>query len=526
MIEKINNKTIAKNTVFLYFRMMFTMLVSLYTSRVILKILGVEDFGIYQTVGGIVGFLSFINSALSTGSSRFLTFELGTKNKERLHRTFSTTLTIHIILALVIVIIAESVGLWFLHHKLVIGADRLNAAIFVFHLSVLTSVLTITQVPYNASIIAHEKMSIYAYLSIVEVSAKLGIVYLLNYGGIDKLKLYAILLCIVQISLMLFYRFYCIRNFKETKYRFIFDRSIFKSIASFSGWSLFANASIAANNQGILILLNMFFSPVVVTARAISIQVNMAANQFVNNFRTAVNPQIVKQYAAKNYDGSKKLLLSSTKYSYYLMLILSLPIYLLAGPLLNLWLTEVPEHTVIFLKLIVIQSLFQVFDTSFYTALYAKGQLRENALISPTVLFLVFPVVYFLFKMGCPPVSLSWASLIAYAILGLIVKPILLIRINGYKAKDILKVFEPCFWVTLAAIPIPVICSHFIDKNTIFGFFIMVLITVLSVATCIYFIGIDKNIRKNIKEGIKSKIKLYLGKTKGILEYIRTPRRC
>lgn len=492
MLEKTNNKTIAKNTVFLYFRMMFTMIITLYTSRVILKVLGVEDYGIYQVVGGIVVFLSFINGALSTGSSRFLTFELGTGNEERLSRTFSTTLTIHILLALLIVIIAETVGLWFLNQKLIIEPDRMNAVVFVFHLSVLTSVVTLTQVPYNASIIAHERMSIYAYMSIIEVSLKLAIVYFLNLGNIDKLKLYATLLCIVQISLMLFYRFYCVRHFKETRYRFVFDRSMFKSIAGFSGWSLFASASIALNNQGILILLSLFFSPVVVTARAISIQANMAANQFVDNFRIAVNPQIVKQYATGNYEGSRHLLLSSTKYSYFLMLILSLPIYLLAEPLLKLWLTEVPAYTVIFLRLIVIQSLFQVFDSSFYTALYAKGQLRENALISPILGFIMFPILYLLFRIGYSPVVLSWASLIVYAILGLVVKPILIIKVVDYQWKDIMSIFVLCLYVTLASLPIPLICNHILNSKSIIGFVLIGVITVISVAISVFFIGLNK----------------------------------
>lgn len=502
MVENTNNKIIAKNTIFLYFRMLFTMLVSLYTSRVILIILGVEDYGIYQAVGGIVSFFSFINGALSTGSSRFFTFGLGTGDHAQLSRIFSTALTIHILLALLIVIVAETVGLWFLNHKLIIDPDRMNAAVFVFHLSVLTSVVTLTQVPYNASIIAHEKMSIYAYMSIIEVSLKLAILYLLNFGNIDKLKLYATLLCIVQISLMLFYRFYCVKHFKETKYRFVFDRSIFKSIAGFSGWSLFANTSIALNNQGILILLNMFFSPAIVTARAISIQVNMAANQFVNNFRIAVNPQIVKKYAAGSHEGSKQLLLSSTKYSYYLMLILSLPIFLLAKPLLNLWLTEVPEYTAIFLQLIIMQSLFQVIDTSLYTALYAKGQLRENALISPTLGFLMFPIIYLLFKAEYSPVALSWAGLICYAILGLIIKPILLVKIADYQWADILKVFIPCFWVTLVSLPVPLIGSYFLNTDTISGFMTLVIITLTSVSISVYFIGIDKENRKKLINAI------------------------
>lgn len=504
-----SNKTIAKNTIFLYFRMMFTMVISLYTSRVILQKLGVDDYGIYQSVGGIVGFLSFINGALSTGSSRFLTFALGEGDEEKLKRTFSTTLIVHIVLALVIAVVAEIGGLWFIENKMVIPAGRMDAAIFTFHLSIVTALLTLTQVPYNASIIAHEQMSVFAYVSIVEVSLKLAIVYLLSVGNSDKLILYASLLFVVQAGLMIYYRFYCSHHFSECHFRLIFDKAILKEIAGFSGWSLFANASIALNSQGILLLLNMFFAPAVVTARAISIQVNMAANQFVSNFRTAVNPQIVKKYASKDYKGSKDLLLSSTKYSYYMMLVLALPICLSADQLLHIWLGVVPEYTTVFLQIIIVQSLFQVFDTSFYTALYAKGQLRENALLSPLFGFISFPVVYFLFKAGFSPVTLSWASLVAYAILGVIIKPILIIKIVNYKWSDILGVFYSCAKVSIVAIPIPIIVYFFIENittNIAIQFIILVITSVLSVIISIWTLGFDSETKTKVLSLVKKKI--------------------
>lgn len=503
------NKTIAKNTVFLYFRMMFTMIISLYTSRVILHKLGVEDYGIYQAVGGIVGFLSFINGALSTGSSRFLTFALGEGNEEKLKRTFSTTLIVHIGLAVIIAIIAEIVGLWFLENKMVIPAGRMEAAIYTFHISVVTALLGLTQVPYNASIIAHERMSIFAYISIVEVSLKLIIVYMLTIGNIDRLILYATLLFAVQAGLMLFYRFYCSHHFVESRFSLTFDKSIFRNIAGFSGWSLFSNASIALNSQGILLLLNMFFSPAVVAARSISLQVNMAANQFINNFRTAVNPQIVKKYAAKDYEGSKRLLLSSTKYSFYMMLILALPICLSADQLLYIWLGTVPEYTTIFLQIIVVQSLFQVFDNSFYTALYAKGRLRENAILSPFFLFLNFPIVYFLFKSGASPVVLSWTSLISYAILGLIIKPILLIKIVHYAKKEIIDVYYSCVRVSIVAIPVPILLYYEIKNittNIWLQFMTIVVVSVLSVIIASWTMGINNETRNKIILFLKNKI--------------------
>ena len=275
--KQVQSKTIAKNTMFLYFRMMVTMLIALYTSRVVLQILGVDDYGIYQAVGGIVGFLSFVNNALSQGSSRFITYGLGKGNIENLKKIFATTLTSHILLAVIIVVVAETAGLWFLHHKMVFPTERMDAAEWVFHFSIVTVFFTLTQVPYNACIIAHEKMTVFAYVSIVDAIFKLLIVYMLTIGQMDKLVLYSVLHFILQVSILLFYRFYCVRHFIESHFSFEIDKNVFREIVGFSGWSLFANSAIALNNQGILILLNIFFSPAVVAARSISIQVDMAA---------------------------------------------------------------------------------------------------------------------------------------------------------------------------------------------------------------------------------------------------------
>lgn len=500
MQEKTNNNTIAKNTLFLYFRMMFTMVISLFTSRIILQKLGVDDYGIYQAVGGIVGFLSFINGALSTGSSRFLTYALGEGNVEKIKRTFSTTLNIHMLIAILIVIIAETIGLWFLYNKMVIAPDRLSAAVYTYHLSILTAVFNLTQVPYNATIVAHEKMSIYAYMSIFEVSAKLLICYLLIIGDFDKLMMYATLLLGVQVGIMCFYRFYCTHHFEEARFSFSFDKKIFKEIAGFSGWSMFANASMALNSQGVLILLNMFFAPAVVAARAISLQVNMAANQFVSNFRQAANPQIVKKYAAGDYDGSKHLLLESTKYSYYMMYLIALPVCLLAYPLLKLWLGVVPDYTVPFLQIVIVQSLFQVFDTSFYTALYAKGRLRENALTAPTISFMIFPITYVLFKLGYSPLVLSWTSLVVYVILGMVQKPLLIMKIVDYKWSEIWRVYRACIIVTLVSLPMPVIINRAFDTTELINFILVVCVSIFSVGFSIFFFGIDKMTRKKVTE--------------------------
>ena len=508
--SKTNNSQIAKNTLFLYVRMLVTMGITLYTSRVILQVLGVDDYGIYQSVGGIVGFLSFLNTALSTGSSRFITFGLGEGNLEKLKKIFSTTLTGHIILASIIIILAETVGLWFLHNKLIIPADRMLAAEWVFHFSIITVFFTLTQVPYNACIIAHEKMKIFAYVSIVDAVCKLLIVYALLIGTMDKLILYAILHCALQLSILTFYRFYCTKQFHEARFKFCLDKPILKEIVGFSGWSLFANSARALNNQGIILLLNMFFTPAIVTARSISLQVEMTAYQFMTNFQTATVPQIVKRYAQQDYSGSKALLLNMTRFSFYLMLLLAVPIFFSAEQLLSLWLEVVPPYTTIFLRIIIIQSLFQVFDTSFYKALYAKGRLRENALLSPSCLFINFAVVYVLFKVGCSPVALSWSTAICYAFIGLVIKPILLIRLVDYKLSDILSVILPCLKVFVLSIIVPVGVSFYMNRVTmpqLASFAIIVGTCILSVAGVVWLFGLSPEMREKLLEVLKRKMK-------------------
>lgn len=508
--EKTNNRTIAKNTIFLYVKMMLTMAVTLYTSRVILDVLGIDDYGIYQAVGGVVAMLCFINGALAVGSSRFLTYELGTRNEEKLKRTFSSLLTVHILLALIVFLVAETVGLWFVKNKLVIPPDRCDAAIIAYHISIITAAINIITVPYNSSIIAHERMSVYAYMCIIEAFLKLGICYVISVGGIDRLVLYALLLCFVQGTITLLYRQYAVRRFEETHYKPMWDKGILKDVLGYSGWNLFANSALALITYGSNILLNMFFTSAVVTAMAVSNQVNGAALHFVNSFRTAANPQIVKKYAIGDFDGSKRLLLISTKYSFFLMLLLAMPLFFVAKEVLHLWLKDVPDYTTIFVKLTIATCLFQVFDTSFYTALYAKGRIKENAMFSPSVLFLLFIVVYFLFKNGGSPLCLSWGLLTAYAILGLVVKPTLIIKIAGYKWSEILRVFFDCIKVFIISSIIPVIfymfSGNFIHSELI-NAFIIVAVSILSVCVTVWTIDLSHEMRLKIIAFIKLKLK-------------------
>ena len=501
-----DNKTIAKNTLFLYVRMAISMVVSLYTSRVLLQVLGVDDYGIYQAVGGVVGFLGFLNGALATGTSRYLTFSLGEGNMEKMKRMFSMAFYVHLGIGLAIVLIAESAGYWFLTHKMVIPPERMNAAVVVFHVSVISTLLSVSQVPYEACLIAHEKINIVAYTGVLGPILKLLVIYLLMVIDYDKMALCAILFFLLSLGFIIFYRVYCIRHFEEVQHKFQVDRSLLKEFLGFSGWSLFANVTMALNGQGILLLMNMFFPPAVISARSISIQVTGAAGQLVGNFQTAASPQIVKKYANGDLEGSKHLLLQTTRFSYYIMLITCLPIFFTAETLLRLWLGIVPDYTVIFLQIATAQCLVSIFDTTFYKALYTKGRLKENAILSPGIAFLIFPVSYILFRAGFSPVSLSWVTLIAYSIIGFIVKPVLLVKICDYTWREILSVFKPCLAVTILSVPAPLLCSvWFKDSGFLASFLAMALISVVSAAICCWFIGMEKQTRAYVLSLVKNK---------------------
>lgn len=500
-----NNKRIAKNTLLLYIRMLFLMAINLYTSRVILSILGVEDYGLYNAVGGIVLMLSFLNSALSNGSSRFITFELGKKDQSQLSNVFCTVLNAHILLAVIVVLVAETVGLWFVENKLGISENRHVAALFAYHFSVLTSIVSITQVPYTATIIAHERMQIYAYASIFEGVAKLLILYLLPLLGHDRLENYAVLIFLVQIVSMSIYRIYCIKQFRETHYKYIFDKKKFKEITAFSSWSLLGNAAHALTGQGTTILLQMFFGPQLVAARSISLQVNMAANQFVNNFKLAADPQIVKYYSSGNAKKSRELTMNIAKYSFFLMLLLCVPIFIVAEPLLKLWLVTVPPYTVIFLQLIILQSLFSVLDTCFYTGLYACGRVKENALISPFVLSLQFPAIYVAFKMGCSPVFLSYAGICVTLLLAIVVKPLLLIKLADFTYSDLKNVFSPCAKTSIAAFVPSLLVAHFLSGSYLQYALLLVIVIAIVILSTLY-IGIGKKQREKIFDYLKNKI--------------------
>ena len=340
-----NSQILAKNTLFLYIRMLLTMLVSLYTSRVILKYLGVEDYGIYNAVGGIVSMFGVISASLSTAISRSLTFELGKENSERLKKVFSISIIIQLCIIAVIVLLGETLGLWFLNNKMVIPADRLVAANWVFHFSLLTFAINLFSVPYNASLIAHEQMNIFAYIGILEVVLKLAIVYCLVISPIDRLVLYSLLLTCVALVVQVLYFIYCKKHYKECTFSIVRDKTIFKELFNFATWNFIGSASSIFRSQGVNILLNLFLGPVVNAARAISMQVNNAINGFVGNFMTALTPQITKAYAQENYSYLLNCIYRGSKFSFFLLFFLSAPVLVETDYIPRLWLVNVPDTT-------------------------------------------------------------------------------------------------------------------------------------------------------------------------------------
>lgn len=401
----VDNQRIAKNTLLLYFRMIFLMLISLFTSRVVLQALGVEDYGIYNVVGGFITLLSFINGAISSSTSRYITFALGKNDNAGLVKVFSTCKLTHLVIAGIVLLLGETAGLWFVLNKLQIPDGRMTAALWVYHCSIVSTIVMILSVPYNACIIAHEKMSAFAYISIFEAVAKLAIVYILMIGLIDKLILYAILILCVQIIIRIIYTWYCHRHFKESKAEITLDKRLFKEIISFAGWNLWGNLAAALFTQGVNIVLNIFFGPVVNAARGIAVTVQSAVQQFAVNFQTALNPQITKTYASGELDAMHLLICRSSKFTFMLLFCLSLPIMAETRFILNLWLGQVPDYTVSFIRLILCICIIDAMANPFMTAAAATGKVKKYQLTVGSVLLLIVPFSYLALRLGGVPES-------------------------------------------------------------------------------------------------------------------------
>lgn len=504
-----NKKRIIRNTLLLYVRMFLLMLITLYTSRVVLGILGVEDFGIYNVVGGVVAMFSVISGSLSAAISRFITYELGKGDKDKLMRIFSSSVTIQLGLGLIILILAESIGVWFLNTKMTIPTDRIYAANWVFQLSILTFIINLISVPYNAAIIAHEKMSAFAYISILEVVAKLIIVYMLLWSPFDKLIFYAILMTSVALIIRFVYGYYCKRHFEECTYHFIFDKELLKKMFGFAGWNFIGATSAVLRDQGGNIVINLFCGPTVNAARGIAYQVNSAISGFVSNFMMALNPQITKSYASGEKEYMMTLIYQGARLSFYILLILSLPVIINAHYILALWLKIVPEHTTLFVQLVLIFAMSESISNPLITAMLATGNIRNYQIVVGGLQIMNLPISYILLKNGCMPetvlivaICISQCCLAArlYMLKGMIGLSV---------RKYVSKVYFNVFAVTILSAIIPCISSYYLSE-TFINFIMICVISVICTFIVIYFVGCNRNERQFILSkitAIKSKFR-------------------
>lgn len=502
-----NTKKIAKNTIALYLRSIIVMAVGIYTSRVVLQALGVDDYGVYNVIGGFVAMFSILSASLVHASQRFIAFEMG-KSTPQMSRIFSGTLSIHIILALLVLVAFETFGLWFLNAKLNISPDRMLAANWVFQCSVLTFCVNLISVPFNASIIAHEKMNVFAYISIFEAFAKLGIVYLLMISSFDKLILYALLMLGISLTLQLVYWSYCKKNFEGCRFHFHLDKPLIKEMMGFIGWNFVGSAAGILSTQGINVLINIFFGVVLNAARGLADQVNNAINTFVSNFMTAMSPQITKSYAAGDYDYMKSLMVRGAKYSAVLYWLIALTFFVEADTILDIWLVEVPAYATIFLRLTIIYSIFKSLANTIYMGMMATGNIRNYQLIMASLNFSSFVLCYLFFVVGLGP-EFGYIATILISVIQLFVRLKLISDIipNFPKISFFKETIIPSFFVIISSTLIIYLIRSLLPFANKYVEVFAILIASLALVTLLaYTFVLSKNEKVQLINFIKSRV--------------------
>lgn len=507
MSTEANNKRIAKNTFYLYFRTILIMVISLYTSRVILEALGVEDYGIYNVVGGVVSMFSVITGALSASISRYITYELGKKGAttERLMTLFSTSMRIQVTLGIIIIILGETVGLWFVNTQLNIPSERMMAAQWVWQCVLLSFFINLVSVPYNASIIAHEHMNAFAVVSIVDAVLKLLICYLVVIVGGDKLIIYALLHVSVALIIRIIYATYCHSHFEECHFKRFKDKGLVKEMMSFAGFSFLNNAANILNSQGLNILINIFFGVVLNAARGIATQVEGAILQLVNNFTLAVNPQITKSYSVGDKKRMFQLVCLGSKFAYFMLLFIAIPVFLETDYLLKLWLKTVPDYTVVFLRLSIIGGMIKMLGNTGYTACMATGKIKNYSIWITSVGILAFPLTWIAFSLGAPAEYAYYVFIVVYVTVE-VVRLILMKRMLDFPPAMFIK--EVLFYILLVtpiSFIIPLSCLNLMEE----GFarlIVVILVSIFSTAIIIYYLGINKKERNYFVNTIKTRL--------------------
>lgn len=489
------SKRLAKNTLMLYFRMLLLMVVSLYTSRINLNALGVDDFGIYGVVGGLVGMFWIVSTGLVSSINRFLTYELGTGNQERLNKIFGTSLCIQYIIIAIVVLLAETVGLWFLNHKMVIPADRMVAANWVYQFSIASFCLDLIVIPYTADIIAHEKMSAFAYISILTAVGKLIVAWTTMIAPIDRLIWFGGMILVNGTIIRYIYVYYCRKHFLECRCKVQFDKSVWKEMFGFAGWTFIGTVAAILRDYGGNILINLFSGPAVNAARGIATQVNGAVAGFADNFQTAMKPQITKSYASGDLEYMFKLVYQGSRLSYYILFILALPILCSTHYILQIWLGEVPAHTTLFVQLVLLLTLNESLSGTLITAMLATGKVRNFQIIVGSLNLLNLPISYLVLKLGAIPESVVMVA-IGVSVCCTVARVILLRNITHISARAFFKnVYLNVIVVSLAAGVIPFAISRYLDED----FLNFILISVLAVCSTVFsilYVGSNNTERK------------------------------
>lgn len=504
-----NNKRIAKNTMFLYIRMGISMLVGLYTSRVVLQALGVEDYGIYNVVGSFIVAFTFISGPLGTATQRFLNFELGKGESGRLNKVFNLSLFTYVVLAATLFLVIEVAGVWFLNNKMQLPADRMNSAVFAFHISILTLLLNLIRTPFESLIIAYEKMSFYAYISIADVFLKLLNAFMLLYVAVDKLKLYSVNILAITLTVGCVTAFYCLHNFKKIRIenpRKNWDFPLFKELMSFSGWSLFGSVASMTANQGLNILLNLFFGVVVNAAMGIANQVNAAVVQFVSNFQVAFRPQIVKYYAQNNLEELRKLILNTSKYSYLLLFAIACPVCFNMDFLLRVWLKNPPEYASEFAIMMLFYALLETLSAPMWMTVQATGKIKKYQLVISSVISLNIVLSYVFLKMGFGPVTVL-AVKCCLDIVYLIVRLIFMKAKIDFSLREFLRgTMLPIFFVSVLCF-VGVYFASGITKSCLERLIVTTSVFLVFYVASVVFIALNKKERMQIYSFVAGKLK-------------------
>lgn len=491
-----NNQRIAKNALYLYVRMFITMLVGFYTTRVVLNALGVSDYGVYDVMGGIIGMLTYINTLLAGGTARFLTIALGKGNQKELNDTFAMGNSLGVLSSGIILLFGETIGLWFVNTHLNISLDRMEAANWVYQCALFSCCLTVMQTPYTASIISHERMDIYAYMSIFDVVMKLFIVFMLTWLDFDKLRLYAILIFAVNFLNIVIYRCICIRLFEEAKLKFFFDKTKFNEMISYSGWNMVGAFANILNNYGLNILLNIFFCTIVNAARGIAMQVGNIVRQFYSNFLIAFRPQITKYYAQGDINGMCMLICNSSKYSSLMLLCLIIPIAFNIDDFLQLWLGQKPEYTAWFVRIIMVQILYQAIDTPLGIGIHAVGKMKLPNITAAFFYLSVFPITWIALRMGAGPI-VGYCVYLAFTPFILMVDMLILRSYSGFSIRRFLTfVIAPVTLIALIGSLLSMIVVSTITKEGIYFFILRVGISFAFTCGIVWIWGLPPNIRK------------------------------